>query len=469
MNHVLERLGLHRLSIVTRLTLFFTLATAAILFTVSGLLYEELSRQLAAKDLAELTQGTTALSETVRELANERDSDDWRREWAENIARSRRLAARVLTPNGEVYVATPNLAIPAQAFPLEGGPLQYGRRHAGEDDYYLLMTLPVEVHPSRVWHIEAALDLTQSHGILRAYKDRLAQLLLAALGITALTGWLIARRSLLPLTQIGSAMHRISAEELSGRIGDRPWPNELVELANAFDAMLERIEAAFNQLHRFSADLAHEVRTPVNNLLAAASVTLARARAPAEYQDTLETVVVECESLARMVETMLFLARADNAAEILHPERMSAAEELQRQAEFFEAKAAEAQISMSCSGHALFSADPLLIRRALSNLIDNAIRHTPPGGQICLLASECDSVVTLTVRDDGSGIQAEHLPHLFDRFYRVESARDERGHTGLGLAIVHSIASLHGGSIRVSSQFGCGSTFTLTLPKMTIL
>lgn len=465
LKRVPERLSLHRLSLLTRLALFITLAMAVILFTVSGLLYYELKRQLWAKDAAELAQDAIALSDTVHELASEQSAENWRREWAENIARSRRLSARILTPDGEIYVAKTGFNIPSHAFPPTSLPYQANGEYVAAGKHSLLAALPVEVTPGRIWRIEVALDLTQSNQVLHTYREKLTWLLLIALSVTSCLGWFIASRSLLPLARISKTMHLISAQRLSTRIGGWPWPSELKELADSFDAMLDRLEASFVQLNRFSSDMAHEVRTPLNNLSAAASVTLARTREPADYQNTLETVVVECEHLARVVETMLFLARADNAAEVVHLEPVSAADELRRQAEFFESKAAEAQVSLHCKGDATLRADPILLRRALSNLIDNAIRHTPAGGAITLTAGTTEQEVQFIVQDNGSGIADKHLPYLFERFYRVEPARTERDRNGLGLAIVRSIAILHGGQVGVLSQLGQGTTFTLILPK----
>ncbi|MHC8299127.1 heavy metal sensor histidine kinase [Pseudomonas sp. ZS1P83] len=453
-------------SLTARLAFFFTLATAAILIGVSGLLYSELKLQLRAKDKIELHQAAIALSESVRELASEEQRENWRREWEESVSRSPRLSARVLKPDGGVYIATPGMLPPSPAFPAIASPPAYGRwRTAEDDEHYLLTTVPVETPSGQFWRVEAALDLTHSHEVLEAYVRRLAWLLLIATILTSMVGRLIAQRGLRPLLLIGTQMHRISGEKLSHRIGRQSWPRELAELAESFDAMLGRLEDAFAQLNRFSADLAHEVRTPVNNLVAAASVTLARPRTPEEYQDALATVIEECEHLAHMVEAMLFLARAENAVEVLHVETLSVANEFQRQVEIFDALAADKRVILSRKGEASIQADPILLRRALSNLIANAIRHSPEGGKVWLMAREDHEFVRLTVQDSGLGIPPECLPHLFERFYRIDSSRSGWHGTGLGLSIVQSVAQLHGGQVTVSSSPGKGATFSLLLPK----
>jgi two-component system heavy metal sensor histidine kinase CusS len=241
-------------------------------------------------------------------------------------------------------------------------------------------------------------------------------------------------------------------------------------LATTFDDMLARLERSFEQLTRFSSDLAHEFRSPINNLVAAASVTLARARDAAEYQATLEVVVEEGDRLSRMVSSMLFLARADNAQQHLQPERIELEDEFRKLAEFYDIMADEQGVALVIEGAGAgeLMADPLLLRRALSNLLANALRYTPRGGTIRLAAEQGRNAVAIRISDDGAGIAAEHLPFLFDRFYRVDEARSAADSTGLGLAVVRTIAELHGGEVSVRSEPGKGSTFTLRFPHRAI-
>jgi two-component system heavy metal sensor histidine kinase CusS len=228
--------------------------------------------------------------------------------------------------------------------------------------------------------------------------------------------------------------------------------------------MLARLEQSFAQLTRFSSDLAHEFRSPINNLVAAASVTLARARDPAEYQKTLEVVVEEGQRLSRMVSSMLFLARADNAGQHLHLERVALADEFRKLVDFYEIAAEEQGVTLQAQGEGELMVDPVLLRRALSNLLANALRYTPRGGSVRLSATRERGAVAIAVSDDGKGIATEHLPFLFDRFYRADTARSSTDSTGLGLAVVRSIAELHGGKAEVVSVLGKGSSFTLRFP-----
>ncbi len=474
---------LRRASLTLKLAVFFTLATALILMTVSGILYRALKEQLHDQDRNELALATLQLGESVRYLAREQNSENWLREWNTRSRQNRRLALRVFTPDQEIYVAT-EMNIPLAAFPPAKTPLETVRWQGAKDQKnvesaenagdFLLTNLAIEVAPTRWWRIEAALDLTQSNQLLRTYWQQLSVLLSVSLLITAGIGTFIAWYSLRPLAKISAQMRQISSEKLATRIGHKAWPFELLSVSQAFDAMLARIEDSFTQLSRFSADLAHEVRTPVNNLIAAASVTLIRPRKTAEYEEALAAVITEGQQLAAIVDSMLFLARAEHKSEVLRIENLAAQEELTRQIDYFEALANEKEVVFKrvteenkAHANVFVNADPLLLRRALSNLIHNAILHTPSGGKVCLRAFAEKNAVCFAVEDSGSGILPEHLPHIFERFYRAEASRSERARSGLGLSIAKSIAQLHGGDLEVTSIIGQGSTFTLRFSSLT--
>lgn len=235
-------------------------------------------------------------------------------------------------------------------------------------------------------------------------------------------------------------------------------------MASAFDGMLLRLADAFARLTQFSADLAHELRTPINNLMGETEVALSRPRSAAEYRQILESNLEEYSRLSRTVESLLFVARAENTQIPLSKARLDGRTELEAVCSYHEALAEEKGIRLVCLGQGHLYADALLCKRALSNLLSNALRHTPAGGEIRLSLHEAvDGAAEIAVQDSGCGIAAEHIPKLFDRFYRVDPARSEEG-TGLGLAIVKSIMDLHGGSVAVGSQPGGGTTVRLRFP-----
>jgi two-component system heavy metal sensor histidine kinase CusS len=236
-----------------------------------------------------------------------------------------------------------------------------------------------------------------------------------------------------------------------------------VSLASAFDRMLDRLQEAFEQLSQFSADVAHEFRTPINNLTGEAQVALSHERTIPEYKRVLHSALEEYTRLARMIDSMLFLAQAERAPAVLASVSLEASDELQAVRDFYHALAEEQGVELTCQGQTRVTADPMLLRRALSNLLSNALKYTPRGGRVTLRAAEGPGTTqTLSVIDSGVGIASEHLTKLGDRFYRADPSRSgSAGGAGLGLAIVRSIMTLHGGSLLIDSTVGQGTTASL--------
>jgi two-component system heavy metal sensor histidine kinase CusS len=227
--------------------------------------------------------------------------------------------------------------------------------------------------------------------------------------------------------------------------------------------MLKRLDDSFTRLSQFSADLAHELRTPIANMLGEAQVALTRDRTAAEYRETIESAIGECERLSRIVDNLLFVARVDAAGESIARKHFDARAATEKIAAFYQTIADEHHVAISCSGEGEVYADPDLFERAVGNLLDNALRFTSENGSIQIALSKHDRNFEVAVSDNGSGIAAEHLPRVFDRFYRAEPSRGSDG-AGLGLALVKSILDLHGGSAGIRSEVGRGTTVTLTFP-----
>jgi two-component system heavy metal sensor histidine kinase CusS len=245
-------------------------------------------------------------------------------------------------------------------------------------------------------------------------------------------------------------------------------PAELSVLAGTFNEMLDRLQESFDRLARFSADIAHELRNPVNNLRGEAEVALGKPRSPEEYREVLGSCLEECGRLSHMIDNLLFLARAEHPQTQIAKESLNVAQELRTVRDFYEAAAAEGGVSLAVSvdGQLITNLDRTLFQRALANLVANALAHTPSGGTVLLSACRCDGTVRVDVTDTGAGIAQEHVAHVFDRFYRADPARSNvAGRVGLGLAIVKTIASLHGGSAEITSQVGRGTTVSLIFPK----
>ena len=261
---------------------------------------------------------------------------------------------------------------------------------------------------------------------------------------------------------------RIRPTNLAERISTDGLPKELLTLADTFNQMLDRLEESFGRISRFSADIAHDLRTPVNNIRGEAEVALARTRSAGEYRDVIESCLEEAVRLSDLIDGLLFLARAESPLTHLHRERVNVAELLGGVREYYEASAADGGVSLTTMVDpepVIAELDRTLVQRAVGNLVSNALAHTPPGGAIVLGTIADFSTIRIEVSDTGVGIPAEALPKVFDRFFRVDSARSQSsGGTGLGLSIVQSIVLLHGGNVEISSQPGQGTRVTLHMP-----
>jgi two-component system heavy metal sensor histidine kinase CusS len=232
--------------------------------------------------------------------------------------------------------------------------------------------------------------------------------------------------------------------------------------------MLERLRASFEQVSRFSADVAHELRTPLNNLMSGTSLTLSRPRSAEDYRSALDGNLEQFERLRRMVESLLFIARAENAEAVVNKRPCNVGAVARDVCDFFSALAEVRQITLSCEGEGIAYADEVLLRLALTNLVSNALRHTPQAGRVSLSIGKpsANGACEIKVVDTGSGIAPDHHARLFDRFYRVDAARaEDQGGSGLGLAIVKTVMNLHGGTIMVESAPGAGASFRAVFPS----
>lgn len=322
------------------------------------------------------------------------------------------------------------------------------------------------VDPRGGW-IEVLLDRSKDDGVLHHYRERLPLVFGAALLGSGLLGYGIAKRGLRPLTTLRERMTRVTAQSLDQRLGTHGAPAEIEALVGSFDAMLDRLEAAFRTLSQLSAELAHELRTPLHVLRQQSEVALGRARSADEYRAMLVSSLEELDRLGRMADDMLFLARTEDPRASIDRQSLAAASELADVAEYLDAAAAEAGVSLDIDAppELRVFADRMLFRRALVNVVTNALRHTPAGGRVRLTARADGTGVIAWVDDTGTGIPEDVLPRVFDRYFRAPGTRGvyDNG-SGLGLAIVRGIMQLHGGTATLSSMPGRGTRVTLTFP-----
>lgn len=320
--------------------------------------------------------------------------------------------------------------------------------------------------------VALALELTQTRELVfHVWKVFTAALLLSTLA-AGLSGIWIARRIVIVARRLGNAASRISAHALRERLQLDDTPSELVESGQAFNRMMDRLEGAFKRLSEFSSDLAHDLRTPINNLLGEAQVALSKPRSAEEYRAVLESAVEDYERISRLIENMLFLARADDANASLKREWIDLSMAAGRVRDYFEPLAEERGVKIACELHCAPTvkkrvwADKTLLIRAIGNLVSNALRYATPGTEVGLETTVYDDgACLLEVSNEGPSIAAKDHARIFERLFRIDVSREgSASGSGLGLAIVKSIMDLHGGKATVISGEGQRTVFSLWFP-----
>jgi heavy metal sensor kinase len=334
-------------------------------------------------------------------------------------------------------------------------------------DTLRVATFPI-LHKGRIAGVlQVGVSLADIEHTLRTILTVLLVMIPATVLLASGGGLFLANRALAPIDAITRTAQRISAENLSGRIGLVGPDDEVGRLARTFDTMLARLEVAFTRQRQFAADASHELRTPITAIIGQIDVALGWPESAESYRATLVTVREQAQRLARLASDLLFLARADvqPAARAVEPIDLSSLlPAVVTQVEPL-AAARKQTIGLPALPAGMVDGNEDQLIRLLLNLLDNAIRYTPPGGRITLGYTRENRNIVISISDTGPGIAPEHLPHVFDRFYRVDRGRSRaQGGSGLGLAIAQSIAELHGGQITVESVVGQGSTFTVSLP-----
>jgi two-component system heavy metal sensor histidine kinase CusS len=333
----------------------------------------------------------------------------------------------------------------------------------------LAMQVPTTLPQVPVLHVVAALDLAHHTVFMDAFKRSLWMFVAGSAVAMGFLGWLAASRGLAPLRAMRERATLVTARSLDQRLPADAVPLELAELATTLNEMLARLEEAFLRLSDFSSDIAHELRTPISNLMTQTQVSLSRARDAQEYRAILESNAEEYERLARMISDMLFLAQADSplASERMLTQRVQVdlTREVQDLFDFYEALAEEKGVALQLQGEGTVCGDRLMLRRAISNLLSNAIRYTDTGQEVSVALRTEGGEVVLGVENPGETLSPQQLARLFERFYRTDFARQhvEGEGTGLGLAITKAIVQAHRGRLTARSHNGC-NRFEMHLP-----
>lgn len=467
-------------SIKRRLTVLYFVSAFGILLVSTAFLYWVLADRLVKEDGQFLAAKIGLLREILKEEPNNRDVLREEVKWETAPFRLAKYYARIIGPSGSIIIETDRMreVAPVDIFPKPAGlsemPARATKRKSTNGHNLLLMTALAKAGGAGggVRVLQLALDISHEDELTFDYRKQLILVLLAGILLSAGIGVFIAGKGLNPIERITRTIQHISAHQLHRRLGQSDWPFELNDLAGAFDGMLDRLEDSFNRLSQYSADLAHELRTPINNLIGETEVALSRERTPGEYRDVLESSLEEYSRLSHVIESLLFLARAESPETHVDKKKFDPRKEIEDVIEFYEAMAEEKGVKLSHVAPAppawdpILNADPTLFRHALSNLVSNALRYTNDGGKVDIgVARASDGNIYVWVSDNGAGIEPEHVARIFDRFYRVDSSRSEnKSGSGLGLAIVKSIMQLHHGSVSVDSTPGKGTKVTLAFP-----
>ncbi len=331
--------------------------------------------------------------------------------------------------------------------------------------HYVLSALRTRAPDGRVRDVRVALDRTSAVKYLAAFLRRSVIAILICMVLTGIAVALITRHALRPLSVIREAAERIRSGSFDIRLEPERLPAELSELGLSFERMQEHLRESFERLSQFAAELAHELRTPVNNLMGQTEVALSKSRSSVEYEEVLSSNLEEVARLSRMIDSLLFLAHASRGSAPVSAETLDVAAEVDQVIEYHRLQADDIGVELRREGSGTILADRMLFRRALSNLLSNAIDASRSRDCVRVIIETTGNEVVIAVIDEGEGIGADDLDHVFERFHRSQAARRRRPEgSGLGLAIVRSIMELHGGSVALDSRPGLGAKASLRFP-----
>ena len=452
-----------RLSLTARMSLMFMLAVVSVL-TVAGVSFSEFSRRhFWMQDQQTITEKLDSIQQILMSANANLESSHIRLELNALLGAHHELESIITTTDGNVLFSNSTITnLPAQ-FSQESSSLwewgNHGRLYRG-------MTARVgpQSGPSSATAV-LILDVTShSHFFVTLERWFWIGLAISAIASGAL-GVVVVRSGLRPIRQVTAVAASMSAKSLKERIPLDPVPSELQELVSSFNEMLARLDDSFMRLSNFSADIAHELRTPITTLLTHTEVILGKKRSIDDYEENLYSNLDSLHHMSRMIDDMLFLAKSDNGLITPGSAKINLEEIVRRLFEYYSLLAEERGIELRLNGSSCIQGDSLMLHRAISNLLSNAVRYTPAGATIEVFIESNANTVTLSVVHPGETIPSEHLKKLFDRFYRADPARreGESHNAGLGLAISRSIVEAHHGRIWCTSSDGV-TAFHLEFP-----
>lgn len=437
----------------------FALVSALLLGAIGFYLYQSLEREIAWRD----DQALLGRLERMQALINDSDSVEQLRsrpKLYENMLGNRDNLLWILDESGQVLIEInpaqmnlPRLPATPQALVADADasePVRVAWKDVTQGDRRLTLI--------------AGKLLGEREQMLAAYRFKLWLAMSVGALLAFVLGWWVSQRGLRPVRLLARRAAGIDVQHLHLRLDEFSELSELQALSHALNQMLARLEDGFAQLSRFSEDLAHEMRTPLSNLMGHTQQTLRHSRSIEDYQNLLVSNQEEYERLARMIDSMLFLARTEQSDAAVKAVQIDLHELIEQLCDYFEGVAQEREVGLINQAHDQLLADPGLVRRALANLLANALRYATPGTAVTISSTLLQDRLEITVHNQGAPIAAEHLPRLFERFYRCDPSRNQPDDSGgLGLAIVRSIMHLHDGWVSVDSD-ETGTRFRLGFP-----
>lgn len=465
---------IQRLSLTARLTLLFAVGSSTVLLVLGWLTGVAIDRHFEQQDFDALAGKMKLAQHAIERVNSQRDFDTLQAQLDDALIGHNDLVVQVLGPTGEVLLASSDIVFPREW--LVHAPQQPTQKllmwSQGDRSFRgMALAISTAIPQWRPLVVALAVDVEHHTIFMRSLMRALWVFVTCAAVATGVLGWLAASRSLAPLRTMRDRATAVTAHKLDQRLPVEAVPPELAELATSLNEMLARLEDAFHRLSDFSSDIAHELRTPVSNLMTETHVALSRPRDAASYRTTLESNAEEYERLARMISDMLFLAKAEYGQMtdwiIEHSELVHLAQEVRDLFEFYEALAEEKGVHLELRGTCNAWGDRLMLRRAVSNLLSNALRYTPRSGTVVVCLSESNGLSRLSIENPGQTIPEHHLARLFERFYRADPSRQQATGegTGLGLAITQAIVHAHQGQVSVSSEAG-RTCFVIQLPQV---
>jgi two-component system heavy metal sensor histidine kinase CusS len=449
-----------------RLTALIILSTSAILALSGFALYEALRSRLESTSIEHMAGTMAALRTHLAGIQNADGIAGNAETWIDLLHGHPNLALAVYDTTGQRLSSTlgfrPYAPIPATG--ASGAAVNLAP--TGSNLRYLVESVPLNDGIGPLVRVAVQYDGTSDQALLRAYAYTAVVIEVLGVVLAAAFAYGIAMLGLLPLRRLVARAEEMSTSRLALPLPELETSGELKELEHAFNGMLARLDESFTRLSQFSSNLAHDMRTPLTNLLAAAQVALSQRRSAEDYRDVIESSVDEYQRLSRMIEDMLFLARSDQADAPLSLRSLDAVAEAERVAGYYETMAEDAQVTIEVTGEGAVQADLLLFQRALSNLLSNALVQAPQGSAITIDCKQEPGSTTLSVSDSGAGIDARHIERIFERFCRVDPSRHgSASGTGLGLAIVKSIMNSHAGQCGCESRPHVSTRFWLQFPR----